>query len=511
MLDNNLKEQLKQYLALLESPVTFQLSVDGTENAIKLENFVNEVVQLSDKLSVEKTTLDYTPSFALLSPKVPGRIVFAGVPLGHEFESFVLALLQVSGRAPKITTEQKQRIQAIKSNYALKTYVSLSCHNCPDVVQALNIIAVLNPNVSHTMIEGSMFQTEVEAKGIMAVPTVLNKDEEVTSGRQTLDQLITLLSGSQAKKPLENLPTYDILVIGGGPAGQSAAIYAARKGVKTAIVTENFGGQVNDTLGIENFIGTPYTEGPKLMNQVKDHLEQYPVDLYEGNKACQISRDDERELISLVTEDGTIFETKALIIASGAKWKNINVPGEQEFQKKGIAYCVHCDGPLFKDKVVSVVGGGNSGVEAAIDLANMAKEVNIIEFMSQLNADQVLQDKLRSYKNVNILLNTATTAILGDTKVNAISVKSRDTDEEQTLATDGVFIQVGLRATTDWLGESLERNKFGEILVNERFETKIKGVFAAGDCTNTPYKQIVIAMGQGAGAALSAFDYLVRS
>lgn len=509
-LDQNLKEQLKQYLALLENPVVFHASLDSSKHSNTLRDFLSDIASLSSKISIKEKSLPLTPSFAIDSESSESGIVFAGLPLGHEFESFVLALLQVSGRAPKISQEQRERILAIEEEKHFTSYVGLSCHNCPDVVQALNIVSVLNPLISHTMVEGSWYQELVDKQGVMAVPALFEGDEQIASGRQTLDQILDLITDVKANKKLEDLATYDVLIIGGGPAGMSAAVYAARKGIKTGLIAENFGGQVNDTLGIENFIGTSYIEGPQLMNQIKRHVEEYNVDFFETYRAKSIMRSDDG-LLNLETESGTIFKSKTLILATGAKWKDIHVPGEKEFQKKGIAYCVHCDGPLFRGKKVAVVGGGNSGIEAAIDLANLAEEVKVIEFMPELNADQVLQNRVRSLANIEILTNHKTTEIHGDNKVQAISVENRDTGESLKHDVDGVFIQVGLRASTDWLGDTISRNQFGEIEINARGETSLPGVFAAGDCATTAYKQIVIAMGSGATAALSAFDYLMRN
>lgn len=508
MLDNETKEQLKQYLALLESDIVFSASLDESDDSKKIEDFLTEVAEMDGKISIEAKKLKRTPSFEINQKGSEANgIIFAGLPMGHEFTSFILALLQVGGRAPKIEDSMIQQIQSIDRALIFETYVSLTCHNCPDVVQALNIMAVLNPKISHTMIEGGMYQAEIDEKEIMAVPTVFLNDEEFDSGRMTIEQIIEKVSGPLSADEFVDKETFDVLVIGGGPAGASSAIYAARKGIKTGMVVETFGGQVLETLGIENVIGTPYVEGPQLMRQVEEHVKQYDVDIMKGQRAKSIQKND---LIEVELENGAQLKAKTAILSTGARWRAINVPGEKEFKNKGIAYCPHCDGPLFKDKEVVVIGGGNSGIEAAIDLAGLAKHIYVLEFLPELKADQVLQEKLYSLSNVTVITNAATKEITGSSHVEALTYTDRLTNEEHTLNVEGVFILIGLMPNTEWLSDTVNLTDRGEILVDKHGATNVEGIFAAGDCTDSAYKQIIISMGSGATAALGAFDYLIR-
>ncbi|WP_413537691.1 alkyl hydroperoxide reductase subunit F [Enterococcus malodoratus] len=508
MLDNETKEQLKQYLALLESDIVFSASLDESDDSKKIEDFLTEVAEMDGKISIESKKLKRTPSFEINQKgSEASGIIFAGLPMGHEFTSFILALLQVGGRAPKIEDSMIQQIQSIDRALTFETYVSLTCHNCPDVVQALNIMAVLNPKISHTMIEGGMYQAEIDEKEIMAVPTVFLNDEEFDSGRMTIEQIIEKVSGPLSADEFVDKETFDVLVIGGGPAGASSAIYAARKGIKTGMVVETFGGQVLETLGIENVIGTPYVEGPQLMRQVEEHVKQYDVDIMKGQRAKSIQKKD---LIEVELENGAQLKAKTAILSTGARWRAINVPGEKEFKNKGIAYCPHCDGPLFKDKEVVVIGGGNSGIEAAIDLAGLAKHIYVLEFLPELKADQVLQEKLYSLSNVTVITNAATKEITGSSHVEALTYTDRLTNEEHTLNVEGVFILIGLMPNTEWLSDTVNLTDRGEILVDKHGATNVEGIFAAGDCTDSAYKQIIISMGSGATAALGAFDYLIR-
>ena len=499
MLDAQTKQQLEQYLALMESDITIKVSAgDNTEMA----ELVNELASISSKIHVEQAVLARTPSF-----QVGDRVTFAGLPMGHEFTSLIMALLQVSGRKPKVDDKVIDQIKDIRGEYNFTTYISLSCHNCPDVVQALNIMSVLNPNIRHTMVDGAEYKDEVEAKNIMAVPFVELNGETFGSGRMTLEEILAKM-GSQADVSDIDGKEYDVLVVGGGPAGASAAVYAARKGIRTAIVAERFGGQVMDTMGIENLIGTKYTEGPKLVASLEEHVKEYPVDIHNLQRAKSIKRD---KMIEVELESGATLKSKTVIIATGARWRNLGIPGEAEFKNRGVAYCPHCDGPLFKGKHVAVIGGGNSGVEAAIDLAGIVSHVTLIEFGTELKADKVLQDRLRSLSNTTIITNAQTKEITGTDKVNGITYVERDTGVEQHINLDGVFVQIGLVPNTDWIGDSLERTRFGEIVVDGHGSTDMPGVFAAGDCTAIPYKQIIISMGSGANAALGAFDYLIRN
>lgn len=499
MLDTQIKQQLEQYLALMEGDITIKISAGSNTGMAEL---VNELASMSAKIHVEQAQLPRTPSF-----QIGDRITFAGVPMGHEFTSLVMALLQVSGRKPKVDDKIIDQIKNIRGEYTFTTYISLSCHNCPDVVQALNIMSVLNPGIRHTMVDGAEYKAEVESKNILAVPYVELNGEAFGSGRMTVEEILAKM-GSQADVSDIDGKEYDVLVVGGGPAGASAAVYAARKGIRTAIVAERFGGQVMDTMGIENLIGTKYTEGPKLVAQLEEHVKEYPVDIHNLQRAKSIKRD---KMIEVELESGATLKSKTVIIATGARWRNLGVPGEAEFKNRGVAYCPHCDGPLFKGKHVAVIGGGNSGVEAAIDLAGIVKHVTVFEFMPTLKADQVLQDRLNSLPNVTVMKNVQVKAITGADRVNGIDYVERDTGIEQHLALDGVFVQIGLVPNTDWIGDNLERTRFGEIVVDGHGATDVPGIFAAGDCTNVPYKQIIISMGAGANAALGAFDYLIRN
>ncbi|MDU3009813.1 MAG: alkyl hydroperoxide reductase subunit F [Peptoniphilus harei] len=503
MLDQNLKNQVAEYFKLLEKEVLISVDLDDSENSKDLKKFLDDLRGLSDKIKIEEGDLKFKPSFSLSSDSASG-ITFAGIPLGHEFESFILAILQVGGRPPKIDDKTRERIMAIDEEMNFETIVSLSCHNCPEVVQALNIMAVLNPKISHTMVDGSAFTDYVEDLGILAVPTTYAKGEVFNSGKISLEEILNKIKKEEVDLKLEEKPLYDCLVIGGGPSGATAAIYAARKGIRTALVAKEFGGQVKETLGIENITGIEYTEGPKYMEDVKAHLDKYKVEVIEGLSVTRIENGEE---IKILTDKGNLF-AKTLVIATGAKWRLIGVPGEIEFRNKGVAYCTHCDGPLFKGKKVTVIGGGNSGIEAAIDLASLAKEVLVLEFLPELKADKVLQDKLREFKNVKIVTNAETEALSGEKVLEKISYKDRLSGQVIEEDTDGCFIQVGLVPMTEWL-DHVKKNPRGEIIVNEFGATNLEGIYGAGDCTNSAFKQIVIAEGSGATAALGAYNYLM--
>ncbi|MCI1986178.1 MAG: alkyl hydroperoxide reductase subunit F [Lactobacillus sp.] len=511
MLDATLKQQLTAYFKLLQQPVVFRYDAQADDNGQKLQDFLNAVVALDAKLSLEKTHLKRQPSFTVDQVgAAPSGIVFAGIPLGHEFESFVLAVLQVSGHAPKITDAERQQIAAIDTDLQFETFASLSCHNCPDVVQALDIMSVLNPHVSHTMIEGGMYQAEAEAKDIMAVPTVFLNGEEWHNGRATLSDLLAKVAGHNGPAPVaaaQQDQLYDVLIIGGGPAAGAAAIYAARKGLATAIVADHIGGQPLETVGIENLPGTDYVEGEHLMTNIQAQLTKYAVTLLSGQTVTGITPGTP---VGVQLAGDTTLRAKTVIVATGAHWRNLGVPGEQEFRNKGVAYCPHCDGPLYKGKAVAVVGGGNSGIEAAIDLAGIAKHVTILEFAPEISADAVLVAKARSLANVDLVANAQTTAVIGDGRVTGLDYTDRATAAKQHLDLDGVFVQIGLVPNTEWVHETLQTNAHHEIMVDKTGATNVANVFAAGDCTDSAYKQIVIAMGAGATAALSAFDALVR-
>ncbi|EJR98887.1 MULTISPECIES: alkyl hydroperoxide reductase subunit F [Bacillus] len=507
ILDADIKTQLSQYLQLMENDILLKVSA-GDDNVSKdMLSLVDELATMSSKITVEKVELERTPSFSVNRPGEDTGVVFAGIPLGHEFTSLVLALLQVSGRAPKVEQKLIDQIKNIQGEYHFESYISLSCHNCPDVVQALNVMSVLNSGITHTMIDGAAFKEEVESKDIMAVPTVYLNGESFGSGRMTLEEILAKMGNGPDASELSDKDPYDVLVVGGGPAGASAAIYAARKGIRTGIVAERFGGQVMDTMGIENFISVKRTEGPKLVASLEEHVKEYDIDVMNLQRAKRLEK---KELIEVELENGAILKSKSVIVSTGARWRNVGVPGEAEFKNKGVAYCPHCDGPLFIGKDVAVIGGGNSGIEAAIDLAGIVNHVTVLEFMPELKADAVLQERLNSLPNVTVLKNVQTKEITGTDKVNGISYIDRETEEVHHVELQGVFVQIGLVPNTDWLGETVERVR-GEIVTDKHGATNVPGVFGAGDCTNNPYKQIIISMGSGANAALGAFDYLIRN
>lgn len=508
MLEPDIKAQLAQYLEMMENDIVLKVST-GSDNVSNVMNgLVNELESMSSRIKVEKAELERTPSFSVNRIGEDTGVTFAGIPLGHEFTSLVLALLQVSGRAPKVDQKLIDQVKNLEGEYHFESYISLSCQNCPEVVQALNVMSVLNPNITHTMIDGAAFKEEVESKNIMAVPTVFLNGEEFSGGRMTLEEILAKMGSAPDASEFENKEPFDVLVVGGGPAGASAAIYAARKGIRTGIVADRFGGQILDTATIENFISVNRTEGPKLAASLEEHVKEYDVDVMNLQRAKRLEKKD---LIEIELENGAVLKSKSVILSTGARWRDIGVPGEAEFRNKGVAYCPHCDGPLFEGKDIAVVGGGNSGIEAAIDLAGIVKHVTVLEFASELKADSVLQDRLQSLSNVTVLKNVQTKEITGTDSVNGVTYIDRETNEEHHIELAGIFIQIGLVPNTDWLGDSVERNKFGEIIVDKRGATNVPGVFAAGDCSDSAHKQIIISMGTGASASLSAFDYLVRN
>ncbi|MBY0098112.1 alkyl hydroperoxide reductase subunit F [Mesobacillus maritimus] len=507
-LDAEIKSQLNQYLQLLEKDILLKVSAGSDDVSKEMLALVEELASMSSKITVEKAELKRTPSFSINRVGEETGVTFAGVPLGHEFTSLVLALLQVSGRAPKVDQSVIDQIKNIKGEFNFETYVSLTCHNCPDVVQALNIMSVLNPGITHTMIDGAAFKEEVEAKDVLAVPAVYLNGEFFNGGRITLQEILAKLGEGPSAEDFSDKGPFDVLVVGGGPAGASAAIYAARKGIKTGIVAERFGGQILDTLSIENFISVKATEGPKLAMALEEHVKEYDIDVMDLVRAKGLEK---KELFELELENGAVLKSKSVIISTGARWRNVNVPGEQELKNKGVAYCPHCDGPLFAGKDVAVIGGGNSGIEAAIDLAGIVKHVTVLEFAPELKADQVLQERLHSLPNVTVVTNAATQEITGTDNVTGITYQDRETGEDHHVELQGVFVQIGLVPNTEWLEGTLERNRIGEIITEKNGATTIPGVFAAGDCTDSAYNQIIISMGSGATAALGAFDYLIRN
>lgn len=514
-LDSNIKNQLKAYMEKLVNPIVIAASADGSAKSNEMMELLNELAELSSKIRLVEEQDKRTPSFAIRRDGAGVAAVgvrFAGIPMGHEFTSLVLALLQVGGHPLKLEAEKIAQIAAIEGEFHFETYISLSCHNCPDVVQALNMMAVINPNITNVMIDGGVFQQEVTDRKIMSVPTVMLNGEQFGIGRMELDEILAKVDkGAVAReaKKLDAKAPYDVLIVGGGPAGASAAIYAARKGIRTGIVAERFGGQVMDTLAIENFISVKETEGPKLVMALEEHVKSYDVDIMNLQRAKSVKKGD---LLEVELESGATLRSKALIVATGARWRELGVPGEAEYRGKGVAYCPHCDGPLFKGKPVAVVGGGNSGVEAAIDLAGIVAHVTLLQFDAELKADAVLQTKLRSLPNVTILTNAQTTQITGDgSKMNGLDYTDRITGESKHIDIDAVFVQIGLLPNTDFVKNTpISLTKFGEIEVDSHGATSMPGVFAAGDVTTVPYKQIIIAMGEGAKASLGAFDYLIR-
>ncbi|UJB15793.1 alkyl hydroperoxide reductase subunit F [Xanthomonas translucens] len=517
MLDADLKTQLKAYLERVVRPIHITASVDDGAKSREMLDLLEDLVLLSDQISldVHRDSAERTPSFALSSPGHDIHLRFAGLPLGHEFTSLVLALLQVGGHPSKATAEVIEQVRNLPGDYVFETYFSLSCQNCPDVVQALNLAAVLNPNIKHVAIDGALFQDEVEARQIMSVPTVYLNGDVFDQGRMSLEQIVAKLDTGAAKRDAANIAAkapFDVLVIGGGPAGAAAAIYAARKGIRTGVAAERFGGQVLDTMAIENFISVQETEGPKMDAALEQHVRQYDVDIMNLQRAEQLIPAGADGLVEIKLANGASLKSRSVILSTGARWRQMNVPGEDQYRNKGVAYCPHCDGPLFKGKRVAVIGGGNSGVEAAIDLAGIVSHVTLVEFDAKLRADEVLQRKLRSLGNVDIIVNAQSTEVIGDgSKVTGLVYKDRVGGDVHRLALEGIFVQIGLLPNTEWLQGTVALSPRGEIVVDDRGQTSLPGVFAAGDATTVPYKQIIIAMGEGSKAALSAFDHLIRS
>ncbi len=520
MLDAATKDQLKTYLDRATQPIEIVASLDDSKVSGEVLSLLKDVAESSQLVTLTESRDDAQrkPSFSINRPGENHGPRFAGLPMGHEFTSLILALLHIGGYPPKVEQAVLDQIRALDGDFEFEIYVSLTCHNCPDVVQALNLMAVQNPRIRSTMIEGGTFQDEVKERQVMSVPTVFLNGTEFGQGRMSLEEILAKIDTSgverEAKKIAAKDP-FDVLIVGGGPAGAAAAVYAARKGIRTGIASERFGGQVLDTMGIENFISVKETEGPKFAHALEEHVRNYDVDIMNLQRAKALVRvpgvGSGTDLIEIQLESGASLKSRSVIISTGARWRNINVPGEQEFKNKGVAYCPHCDGPLFKGKRVAVIGGGNSGVEAAIDLAGIVGHVTLIEFDTVLRADAVLQRKLMSLKNIDVFTNAQTTEITGEQKVNGLVYKDRTTGELKRVKLEGVFIQIGLLPNTDWLKGVVELTKHGEIIVDARGQTSVPGVFAAGDVTTVPFKQIIIAAGDGAKAALGAFDYLIRT
>ncbi len=514
MLDTALKTQLQAYLTKLQQPISIVASLDDSDKSREMQALLQEIASLSDKITLTESRNDSErkPSFGITRVGHDMGIRFAGIPLGHEFTSLVLALLWAGGHPPKVEPEVIEQIKAIEGDFEFETFISLSCHNCPEVVQAFTLMAVFNPRIRHTMIDGALFQEEVERRQIMAVPMVFMNGEHFGQGRMELAELLAKIDTGAAEREAKKIgakDVFDVLVVGGGPAGAAAAIYAARKGIRTGIVAERMGGQVMDTMAIENFISVKETDGPKLAAGLEAHVKAYDVDVMNLQRAAQLL--PATHGFELKLESGASLKAKTVVLATGARWREMKVPGEREYRGRGVAYCPHCDGPLFKGKKVAVIGGGNSGVEAAIDLAGIVEHVTLIEFDTKLRADDVLQRKLKSLPNVTIIMNALTTEVRGDgQKVIVLDYKDRATNELHSVELAGVFVQIGLLPNTDWLKGTVALSKFGEIEIDARCQTSVPGLFAAGDATTVPYKQIVIAMGEGSKAALSAFDHLIR-
>ncbi|HYP81728.1 alkyl hydroperoxide reductase subunit F [Variovorax sp.] len=518
MLDASTKAQLASYLERISNPIEIVASLDDTSASKDMLSMLKDVAEASNLVTLIESRDDThrKPSFSVNKPGESHGPRFAGLPMGHEFTSLVLALLQVGGYPPKVEQAILDQIRGLDGDFEFEVYVSLTCHNCPDVVQALNLMAIQNPRIKTTMIEGGTFQDEIKERQIMGVPTVFLNGTMFGSGRMSLEEILAKIDVGgierEAKKISAKDP-FDVLIVGGGPAGAAAAVYAARKGIRTGIASERFGGQVLDTLGIENFISIKETEGPKFALALEEHVRHYDVDIMNLQRAMALvpGAGPDKNLVEVQLESGATLKSRTVILSTGARWRNVNVPGEKEFKNKGVAYCPHCDGPLYKGKRVAVIGGGNSGVEAAIDLAGIVKHVTLVEFDTKLRADEVLQRKLRSLPNVTVIMNAQTTEITGDDKVNGLTYKDRASGEEHRVDLEGVFVQIGLVPNTEWLKGALELSRHGEIVVDDRGQTSMPGVFAAGDATTVPFKQIIIAAGDGAKAALAAFDHLIRA
>ena len=517
MLDSNLQTQLQAYLQNLRHPIRLIASLDDSSHAAEMRELLTEIASLSDKVSVDTTGNDARkPSFVIAKQGETRGVRFAAIPMGHEFTSLVLALLWTGGHPPKVDAQVIEQIQALDSDMNFEVYMSLSCHNCPDVVQAATLMAIYNPKINTVVVDGALFQDEVNARQVMAVPMVYLNDAVFGSGRMSLEEIVAKIDTQSEKREaakLNDKEPFDVLIVGGGPAGAAAAVYAARKGIRVGVAAERFGGQVNDTMAIENYISVLETDGPKFAAAMEAQVRHYEVDIMNLQRATKIvPATDIGGLIGVEMANGATLHARSVILSTGARWRNVNVPGESEYKNKGVAYCPHCDGPLFKGKRVAVIGGGNSGVEAAIDLAGLVAHVTLVEFADALKADAVLVSKLKSLPNVSIHLNAQTTEITGDgQKVNGLSYKDRATEQTHHVALEGVFVQIGLVPNTEFLKGTVELSKFGEIVVDAKGHTNLPGVFAAGDVTTVPYTQIVIAAGEGSKAALSAFDYLIRT
>ena len=515
MLDSDLKTQLAAYLEKLQQPIELVASLDDSDAARELDTLLDDIAALSPKISRAVGNDTRKPSFLIRRVGTDVQVGFAAIPLGHEFTSLVLALLQVGGHPVRIDDALAAQVRALSGDYVFETYMSLHCQSCPDTVQALNAMSVLNPRIKHVAIDGGLFQAEVEAREILSVPTIYLNGEVFDAGRMSIEQIVAKLdtgAAARAAEALNDAAPYEVLVVGGGPAGAAAAIYAARKGIRTGLLAERFGGQVLDTMSIENFPSVEYTEGPKLAASLEAHVRSYGVELVTSQRAKALhAATPEGELVGIELDSGATLRAKTVVLAPGARWRQTGVPGEAEYRNKGVTYCPHCDGPLFKGKRVAVIGGGNSGVEAAIDLAGLVEHVTLLEFDGKLRADDVLQRKLYSLPNATVHVNAQTTEMTGDgSKLQALHYTDRGTGATQQVDVAGVFVQIGLLPNSEWLKDTVLLTPRGEIVIDDRGHTNLPGVFAAGDATTEPFKQIVVAMGAGSTAALSAFDHLIR-
>lgn len=516
MLDTNLQTQLKTYLTNLKTPVELVTFVDDSPKAKELNTLAQQIASLSPLITLTQghDSSERVPSMLVRGEATNSEMRFAGIPMGHEFTSLVMALLHSGSHPLKIEAEVIEQIKQLEGDYLFESYISLSCQNCPDVVQALNMMAAINPQIKHVMIDGSLFQTEVFDRDILAVPSVFLNGKSFSQGRISLSEILNKVDSKAQQRQanaLSDKPTFDFLVVGGGPAGAASAIYSARKGINTGLVADRFGGQVSDTMAIENFISVKATDGPKLVANLEEHVRDYDVDVINNNKAKRVTRNEQTGLIDVELDNGATLQSKSVVLATGARWREMNVPGEQEYRGKGVAYCPHCDGPLFKGKPVAVVGGGNSGIEAAIDLAGIVEQVTVLEFSDTLRADEVLVRKANSLPNVTIIKSAQTTKVIGDERrVTGLEYTDRLTGQSHSIELAGIFVQIGLMPNSEFLRGDIQLNQRGEIITNKRGETSVEGIFAAGDVTDSPYKQIIIAMGDGANASLGAFDYLIR-
>ncbi|GAF61635.1 alkyl hydroperoxide reductase protein F [Psychrobacter sp. JCM 18903] len=523
MIDKSLLDAIKSYSEKMTRPITFVLGSGEHSKRAELIDFLTKIAGTTDKINFDATaTDDSLPSpisFKVVS-HVDGEltdtgIVFSGIPGGHEFTSLILAILQAGGHTLKLDESIQKLIKRFNKPLQFQTYVSLSCHSCPEVVQALNQFALLNDGISNEMIDGALFQEQVDANNIQGVPAVFLNGKPFANGLIDTAKLIGKLQEqfpdllAEADDDAEQLEQQDVTIIGAGPAGVAAAIYTARKGLKVTMVADRIGGQVKDTQDIENLISVPLTTGTELSANFEKHLREYDITLKEHVSVKEISEtEDENYRIHLNT--GETFETRSIILATGAQWRKLGVPGEEENIGKGVAFCAHCDGPFFKGKDIAVVGGGNSGIEAALDLAGIVKHVTVLEFADDLKADQVLINKAKEKANIEFITGAATQEIKAtDGKVTSIVYQDRSTGDTHERDLAGVFVQIGLVPNSAFVKGFVDLNRFGEIEIDERCRTDRKGIFACGDVTTVPFKQINIAMGEGSKAALSAFEYLV--